>query len=51
MSKRLCYTTEQRVKIVALKEEGYTIREIADKLKVSELGVHKFLKGYETKSD
>ena len=51
MSKRLFYTTEKKAKIVPLREEGYTIREIANKLKVSKSGVHKFLKGYETKDD
>ena len=51
MFKRLFYATEQRAKIVALREEGYTIREMADKLEVSKSGVDKFLKGYETKND
>ena len=51
MSKRPFYTTEQRAKIVALLEEGYTIREIVDKLEVSKSGIDESLKGYETKDD
>ena len=45
MSEKLFYTTEQRAKIVALREEGYIIREIADELEVSKSGVDKFIKG------